>query len=444
MRFGFLLKDAETLWAWRRLQDEGHEVVVYQPPKADHSPHKTIHNGDGLVERVTSLKEFTDFVGSKGVIVWEDNCAYELADRLRDSGFNVFGGGTFCKKLEYNRAYGQKLAAAAGVRVPPSTAFGTISEAQAYVKSHPSKTYYFKPDDPLDSDATCSAKTSAGMYLYLGWMKERFGNNIRNVLQEKIEGVALSTAWYWNGKVIVGPIEGTIEHKKYMNDEKGPSTGCCFNVVWFYENPEPYVYEALNLEKVAEVFRKEKAPAGMYDINAIIDEQGQAWFLEWTPRFGYDSEPTAQLLISDLGKVYHGMATGTLEELPVTTAESGSAYAFRLSVPPYPWEHSEDMGGKNSCVGIPVPIKASSSLYKGFIGYSLCLDKGVLKVSAPDGIIGIAGTAGTDLEKMHKYCLQVAKSLDVPSLGYRTDGNKVLADDLKAVRQSGVDDVPRL
>lgn len=444
MRFGFLLKDAETLWAWRRLQDEGHDVVVYQPPKPNGESHKTIHNGDGLVDRVTSLKAFTDFVGSKGVIVWEDNYAYELADSLRARGFNVFGGGTFCKKLEYDREYGQRIADEAGIRTPPSKTFKTISEAQAYVKSHPTKRLYFKPNKSIDSDATCSAKTATGMYLYLQWMKERFGDSVPNILQEKIEGVAISTAWYWNGKVIVGPVEGTIEHKKYMNDEKGPSTGCCFNVVWFYESPEPYLYEELHLDKVAELFRREQAPPGMYDINAVVDPQGHAWFLEWTPRFGYDSEPTAQLLVSNLGKLYSGMATGTLGELPVTTAESGSAYSFRLGVSPYPWEHSEEMKGANSCVGLPVPIKASSSLYKGFIGYSLKLDKGVLKVASPDGILGLAGTSGTSLEKMHKYCLQVAESLDVPSLGYRTDGDKVLAADLKTVRQSGVDDVPRL
>lgn len=444
MRFGFLLKDSLTLWAWRRLQDEGHEVIGYHPPDPDGTVHRSTHIGDGIIERVSSLKTFTDFVGSKGVIIWEDNYAYELADRLRDRGFNVFGGGMFCKKLEYKRAYGERIAQEAGVRIPPSKAFKTISEAQAYVKSHPSKCFYFKPDDQIDSDATCSAKTATGMYLHLQWIKERVGDNKRNILQEKIEGTAVSTAWYWNGQVIVGPVEGTIEHKKYLNDELGPSTGCSFNLVWFYEDPEPYLYKELRLDKVAELFRREKAPPGMYDINAIIDQQGHAWFLEWTPRFGYDSEPTAQLLVSDLGELYHGMATGTLGELPVTTSESGSAYSFRLVVPPYPWEHSEEMHGKRSCVDLPVPIKASASLYKGFVGYSLKIDKGVLKVASPDGLLGLAATAGTNLEQMHKYCIQIAKSLDVPALGYRTDGDRVLASDLKAVRQSGVDDLPKV
>ena len=336
MRFGFYSSERSTLFAWRRLQDEGHEVAIYHAPEDERdekSPNRLI--GKGFVKIVTSIRALCEFVGPGGVIVFDGSKGGEVADKMREKGYLVLCGGTFQHKLEGDREYGMNIAKEAGIVLPPHTGFKTISAAISFVRKHPEKKLYFKSDRSLECDATRNAKTTLGMVQYLQWMRERFGDNIPCMLQEKVEGIALSTGFYYNGTSIVGPLEGTLEHKKYLNGDLGPSTGCIFNVVWFYDTMTPRIARELHLDKIEQIFRREKAPPGLYDINAIIPKGGGApYFLEWTPRFGYDSEPTAQLLLSGtLAELYYGVASGTLGVLPVLTMKEASALALRLGIP---------------------------------------------------------------------------------------------------------------
>jgi phosphoribosylamine-glycine ligase len=438
MKFGFYADEGTSLFAWRRLQDEGHDVAVYIPP--DHGVEATV--GDGLVKKVRSPAALGSFVGKNGIIVFDGNKASKDADSFRSSGYIVLNGGSFQHKLENDRSYGIELAREIGIAVPPYKTFNTLSDAARYARSHKEKSYYFKSDKYLESDATRHAKTTQGLVQYLEWLRKRFGNDIPCMLQQEIEGVALSTAWYWNGHAIIGPVEGTIEHKKYLDGDIGPSTGCSMNVVWFYRGL-PKIAEGLHLDKLQEIFRREKAPPGIYDINAVIAKRdGTPYFLEWTPRFGYDSEPTAQLLVSGtLGGLYAGVALGISGTLPVSM--DGAAYSFRLGIPPYPWEFA-GKDRKKTSNGAPVPINPDAPLWQGFIGYSLRKSKGKIEIADEDGLVGLAAASGTSLEQMHNQAMRIAQKLDIQALSYRTDGAAVLGKDLAEVRRLGYNDVPRL
>ena len=432
MRFAVISNEGTSLVYWMRLQDEGNDVRVWIAPRSERNI------GDGLVKKFGSFEALAAWGQEKPtVFIFDCTGQGDKADYLRKRGHLVVGGGSFMDKLEMDRVYGGRLSKEAGVVEPETQEHNSLSDSIKWLtKNDDGRGWYFKTDKYLDSDATQGADSVEQMVRYLEFMKTKYGDRIPNILQEKIKGVALSTACYWNGRAWLPPYEGTIEHKKFMDGDVGPSTGCSFNIIWFYDN-FPRICKELQWEKVGEIFRKEEAPPGLYDINAQVGNDGKAYFLEWTPRFGYDSEPTAQRALTiPMGEFFYGLATGTLTEAPFDT--SVVQMSVRLSVSPYPWERVEDIPNKKSCIG--KPIWGNDGLWDGnFIGYGLGLDdEKNLVVKTATGLVGLAATSGTDLEEMNDEILDFVRSeLEIPGLQYRTDADKVIGKDVDALRKLG-------
>jgi phosphoribosylamine--glycine ligase len=408
---------------WKRLADEGHDVRVWIEP----SSHRTI--GDGMVPKCTKA----DIEASSADLVLFDSSGLgDLADIVRKRGVRVVGGGSFCDKLEKDRSFGAKIAEEAGAVLPPYEEFGAFSEALTRARALNGVATYFKSDRYLEGDATHGADDGGEMAEYLEGLCRRYGSHGRCILQAKIPGVPLSTARWWNGSTWVGPYEGTYENKKFMNDDIGPATGCSFNAVWFYDAERPRIAELLEWENLGEAFRKAEAPPGIYDINAIVAEDGQAYFLEWTPRLGYDSEMTALALMPDLGAWLYAVGYGT--EMPEWSDDI--AFAVRLSVPPYPWEHAKK-AEKGSADGIGL----SNLPERGFVPY--CVREGAygMELAGPEGIVGLVCATGEDVSELGEEVLEMAKGIRVSgsALQYRSDGADDTIKMMEQLAEAGLD-----
>lgn len=433
--------EATSLSFAMRCQDEGADLLLY-----NHQAHSR-DIGKNLVPQVASLHAAFAWARQKPTIAIFASSGMGKADpkrkdgvpigadEFRAAGIPTIGGGSFCDRLENDRIFGEQIAKEAGCRIPPTKTFSTIGQAIAFAKTVGDEGWYFKSDKYLESDATYGAKDSEDMVRYLEGTREEFGDSIPCMLQQKIPGVALSTARWWNGRTWVGPYESTIEHKKFMNDDLGPSTGCSFNCVWFYDT-EPKVAKSLKWENLTPLFLKHKAPAGLYDINAIVAEKpgpwgpgGEAYYLEFTPRFGWDSEATSlRLLTLSMPEFFQGISDGTLPEQPFSTSEI--AFSVRLSVPPYPFEHH--LENKHSALG--TPIDGADGLWEGhFIPYSVGLsDEGQLYVADRWGLVGLSLAVGSNLSTLSEQVLAYAKDdLRIPGLQFRTDGAARVKDDAK-------------
>ena len=96
-----------------RLIEEGHEVRI--------SISNPLCSGTlaGLVERTPDWRDELAWIraaGRDGIILFE-NVAKDrgaLQDELRGKGFNVIGGSAYGDRLENDRAYAQRVLAAAG------------------------------------------------------------------------------------------------------------------------------------------------------------------------------------------------------------------------------------------------------------------------------------------------------------------------------------------
>lgn len=419
---------------WRRLHDEGHDVRVWIEPRS----HKTV--GDGLIRKAGTYEEALSWAkeGSLGgeptLILFDSSGLGHRADEARKWGLHVVGGGAFCDRLEKDRAFGQRIAQGAGARVPPYQEFGSIADCLTHVKGIGDTATFFKTDRYIDSDATHGADSGEAMAEYLAGLIRTSGGHGKCILQEKIDGVPLSTARWWNGSVFVGPYEATYENKKLMNDNVGPATGCSFNAVWFYAEEQPQIAALLGWESLETAFRKHSAPPGLYDINAIVDDEGEAWYLEWTPRLGYDSEMTSQRLIPDLGAHLYAVATGR-EPAPLY---DDLAYAVRLAIPPYPWEYGEK-NEKGTADGRPI-YGADGLWDKHFIGYAVRdEEQGELVAAGPEGLIGLSLANGDALGALHEEAIDYAKSLRVPGLMYRTDGARDTAEAAEKLLGAGIE-----
>jgi hypothetical protein len=329
-----------------------------------------------------------------------------------------------------------------GTAVPPSREFSTISDAIKFVAGKGDKSYYFKSNRYLESDATYGGDADEVAKYLETRIQKRYGNNISCIIQEKIKGVAVSTAQWFNGRSFVGPVEATIEHKKAWNDDLGPSTGCSFNLIYFYEEVEPSIVKALNWRKFEAVLRDAQASPGLYDINALLGEDdGAAYFLEFTPRLGYDSEITSQQAISDLGGFLFNLALGKpVDHFFDTSKLYGS---IRLSIPPYPWENYDPKAPpKKSCVG--TPVWGVDGLWDGsFVAYGLSMGDDGLEVADPSGMVGLSASTGQSVDKIFERCVEYAKEeLTVPGLQFRTDAAACVNKDLKAMKKLGYE-VPR-
>lgn len=435
MRCAFITLDGCTIsWA-RRMLEEGSDVLAFVK-----NDRKNVI-GRGIVPLATSLEQWLAWGAQdpNTVYLFDQTQMGELADRLRKSGKFVVNGGTFQDRLELDRHWGESLASKAGVLAPPTHKFGSISEAITFLKTNPKQEFgdggwAWKPDKDIGCDATLVASNGQKIIDHVEHIRRRFSDGLKCLLQEKIKGVAVSTARWWNGKAWVGPIQGTIENKKFMDHNLGPATGCSFNLVWFYWDENPRIAEALKWNELADTFRQNDAPPGLYDINAILDKRG-AWFLEWTPRLGIDSEMTSQRAISNLSEFVLNLATG--KGVDHLFDLDHVYFDVRLSVPPYP---NAIVAKDYTSPAMGVPVKGIDGLSQGMfvVGQMAFEPARGFYVADNFGLLGYVVDKGNSLSKGYdKIYKWIKDKLVIPDLQYRTDAAKVIQDDVDAMIKAG-------
>jgi len=443
MRVAFYSHEASAIaWA-RRLHDEGCDVLVYN--EAQHA--KKI--GSGIVHLSPSKDTWLKWGLSDATTIFffddsSNDAGAELAERLRRAGRRVIGAGKFMHRLEKDRAFGEQLARSVGILCPPTKEFSDISSVVAFLKTNPRQEFgdggwAWKPNKSLGCSSTFVSKGNDDMLEFLSYAQRMWGNSVSCIIQERIPGVALSTGRWFNGKSFVGPYEGTIEEKKAWDGDKGPATGCSLCLVWFYKGT-PRVAEACKFAQLEALFRKNNAPPGLYDINAIVDKRG-AWFLEWTPRLGIDSELNSQRGIRSLSQFLDNLESG--KDVSALFNDRRCYTSVRVSVPPYP---CDEEGVKDLKSALKVPVLGADGLWdKHFVMSGIALEKHGLEVVDPCGIVGVALADGTSLPGMCKRIYEYLKDgLRIANVQYRTDAYDIIKKDLVDMAKNGWTSTPVL
>jgi phosphoribosylamine--glycine ligase len=307
-----------------------------------------------------------------------------------------------------------------GILIPETKTFTDFSEGIDFVESNHKKRYVFKPSGDLPSKLTYSCSDCEDLVHYMRFVEKFYGSKIEDfVLQEFIEGSIISSEYWVGSEGYIVPINHTIEVKKLMNDDLGPSTGCSGNLVWLGDEASLLSKE---LEKVEQELVKNKY-IGPIDLNAIVNEKG-IYGLEWTPRFGLDAMPTfLQLCSYDIGGIIADLASG---DMPNMSLRESFAGGVRVTIPPYPIELDNSKVIQDNAPNKFIPIRGLEDFDDYCYLYEVMKKDDELVHSDGTGVIAVVSDWSNTLNDVLDNPYQILEDCKIPDKQYRTDLQKVL------------------
>lgn len=309
-----------------RLKKEGCDVKLFIEKK------ESKKNLDNLIKKIDDWEKELDWVGKDGLIIFDDVGYGKIQDKLRSEGHIVFGGSELGEKLECNREFGQQIMKKYGLKTVPLKDFSGIQKAIEYVKKHPAK-WVIKQNNHKYKNITYIGNLENGsdtIDLLERYKKDKKIHSQTITLQQKIEGVEISVARYFNGNDWVGPIEISLEHTKFFPGELGPTTNEMGTLAW-YTKKEKLFDETLALMKE---YLKKADFRGDIAINCIVNKDG-AFPLEITARIGSPIiHIQEELHLSPWNEFLFAVASGKNYDLKW---KEGYGMVVFLATPPFPY-----------------------------------------------------------------------------------------------------------
>lgn len=329
----------------------------------------------------------------------------------------TIGDGTTEHVLEDDREAGIQAMENSGIKVPPYTRFENPGEAKAFIRKT-DKRYVFKPftegGDMQDVATTYVAKDSKDMLEVIDplW---KTAKGAPFILQEFVQGTEASVAGFFNGTDFFN-LTCTLEEKKFMNDNKGPNTGCSGNLVFTISEESKLYKEGLAL---AIPLLRASGFRGMIDLNTILTED-KAYGLEWTPRFGYLADATiAAMYGTGYGELLQRTAAGKIPHQK-WTAEYG--FSVTLTIPPYPTEIRLPKAKDIPIDGID--LEDIEQLQLVYMYDAMINKKQKLTTSGNYGFICAPTGIGGSIDEAAAKCERMVKKIQIPNMQYRTDIKK--------------------
>jgi len=292
--------------------------------------------GNGLVPKVQSEKEIVDFHPDV-VYVYQDP---HRVMSLTSKHLVAFGSSLLASKLEDARLYAVSLAESFGLKAPSTFEFDDVDKAYDFLDSKEGKTrkgWVFKAEGSTYVGTTHVTESDEHLRSVLDF--ESHSKNVESfVLQERVEGIEISIEGWFDYRLPspwLSPINSTIERKRLMSGNVGPMAGCMGSVVWAWPSTNPKLFRQ-TLEKMTPHLTKIKY-VGPLDGNFIIDYKTRTpYFLEWTPRLGWNAFEAFMYSLSEpytVGELLVNLGRGLLHKYKFSNDYTA---AVRLYVPTAP------------------------------------------------------------------------------------------------------------
>ncbi len=434
MRVLFVSQELIAVELCMAFQSEGHEVKLYIGERG------LRYCYDGMVEKTLDWKHELEWVGKKGLVVFDDVGFGEDQDRLRKEGYRVVGGSLLGDKLETDRNYGQKVFSECGLKSIPSYNFSSPEDAISFVRSHPKMQWVVK-----QNGGHLSSLNYVGMLKnhedVMGILSHYNTMGIRGVhLQKKVEGIEFGIGRYFNGTDWVGPIEMNVEHKSLMPRGIGPKTPEMGTLVWYDDNEKNKLFRE-TLGRMKSYLRKINF-RGDIDINCIVTKKA-VWPLEATARFGTPSTVChMEIHNSPWGEFSAAIADGKPYDLDY---KKGYAVVVTVAAPPFPFTQlpQEYTSGGMAIHFHKRPGREEMKHY--YFEEALYGKKhidGMVRqqyfVAGHKGCIGYVGGTGATIEEAREQAYKRMDNLVVPKMFYRDDiGLEFLEKDEQQLREWG-------
>jgi phosphoribosylamine-glycine ligase/intein/homing endonuclease len=276
MKFRLFTISGDGLAIALQIAQEDHYVDIWFKDKKARTQYQ------GILPQVDDYRKNLD---KETICIFDMVKMGSLADKLKKSGHKVYGAGALQDTLELDRDFMMRLAKVQGIKVPDYHNFDSIDKAKKFIQDN-EKLYVFKPAGNKPTMFTYVSDEKEEMLIMLDFFQKKIGNKTNFILQERIDGIPLSTeAWFVEGQLVPQSLNSTFELKRFMEGDKSVQTGAMGSLVWFWKKTEPTIYK-LGIKKLEKFLAKFKFSAPL-DLNMMIDNKGQAWLLEATC---YDGE----------------------------------------------------------------------------------------------------------------------------------------------------------
>ena len=331
--FLIISKGGDSLSIAQRIESEGHKVNFYVNDEDKRAVGEGIISKSKVTEVLVSKEGTVNNSVLQKLLKPEPDCIImdmvgegfgDVASMLK-SKYPLIGGSKWGNRVELDRIYGTKVMRVSGINTPMTTNFSDYGKAISFVEET-NKTYVYKPSGNQATTTTYVAEgpdDMIGMLEYYSGIKEPFE------LQERVNGIEVSTELWFNGKEVLG-VNHTMEEKRFMEGNLGVQSGCMGSAVWLGTQGSKLYKEGVG--KLVPALKK-VGYRGPIDLNTIVTKD-KLHGLEFTARFGYDA--ICILLEMYRGKVndlMYGMAAGI--NIPMKF-KSNWGIGIDLSVPPYP------------------------------------------------------------------------------------------------------------
>ena len=398
------------------MKNEGHDVKLF----IDNNDRK--ENFENMVPKTNDWRKELEWEGKKGLIVFDDIGYGKIQEKLRIQGYSVFGGNRLSDKLEIDRQYAQKIFAECGIKTVPIKNFKNISNTIEFIKKN-KDAWVIKQNGIASKSLNYVAhfSDSRDVISLLENYQTNLKGEIRTItLQQKIEGVEIGVARYFNGLDWVGPMEINIEHKKFFPGDMGPATSEMGTLAWYDNNENNKLFQE-TLNKLKSHLQKINFK-GDIDINCIVNKNG-AYPLEATPRFGspmiYLQE---EIHKSSWAKFLKSIADGKNFNL---RWNKGYGIVILLTVPPFPYTKKlKEMSPKG--INIYFDSKLKQSEFKKHIHFEGVALKEInakkqYYISDYQGYIVYVTAMGKTVKSARKKINDLIKHIYIPKMFYRHD-----------------------
>ena len=416
----------ETLPIMYRLRKEGLKCLIYI-----HNP-LCRHNYDGIVPKVP-IGQLKAVLKKADTVIFDITRPNErkkqdiallkmfrlktgspfvfgpVADKLKKS-HQVIGGSEWTEELEMNRFKGSEIAQKIGMKIPETQHFKSLKLGAKFLKGR-KDLWVFKPHNNQDLDLTYVEKFPGELArkLEVDYLERLGSDKIEYMLQRFVDGYEISTEGWWDGKQWT-LFNHTVEDKRLMNSNLGPAIGSQNNTVWIKRKIDGLLVKEL---RALGPYLSRAGYVGPMDINSVVSRQdGKPYFLEFTPRFGYDA---LYCLLSLVKGPIRAFFEKGFKGISFT---DGYASSVRISIPPYPYSHKELLED----FAKDVPLEGNIDKMPLFWMEDVLLKDGRLRCAGADGILGVVAARGNSLGGSVGNVYRAVDTLRVGSyLQYRTD-----------------------
>lgn len=286
-----------------RLGIEGHNVRYHI-----HEAKTEAHNLDGLIEKTDNWRQAVKWCD---YAILDHSGLEDVSDYILKAGVPAFGtgrkdgkigskqvkGNEFQTVLEKDRKLSKELLKSLKIgEAAEFLEFKDIASALDHLKKH-KVAHVIKPElTETDSQHTYVGEKEDGSDS-IGWLetlpdRPNVGKIKKIELEERIFGVEVGCASWFNGKDFIGPPNINFEHKRIASGNLGFNTGE-MGTAMFYDSGECKLFKDA-VEKMGDVMKSFDF-RGQVDINFIVNKDG-VFPLEFTMRLGYPANYIEQEL----------------------------------------------------------------------------------------------------------------------------------------------------